>query len=175
LTYIQLEVLRLFPPIVEFLKTPNGLQSFTYNGSSISVPPDTAVQINVVFVQRDPDVWGADAQIWNPHRWIKEPGYVPPKNSTNQSKDHADMLCPPRGSMMVFSDGARSCLGRKFALVELCAVIATALRNHRIELVIEKGSNLEDAKKEAWRRLNDQTIVLAMRMKNDVKVKFVKR
>jgi len=139
------------------------------------VPSGTAVLINVVALQRDPDIWGADAQRWNPHRWIKEPGYIPPKNSTNQSKDHANMLCPPRGPMMMFSDGARSCLGRKFTLVEMCAVIATTLRNHRIELVVEKGSTLEDAKKEARRRLDDQGMVSAMRMRRDVKVRFVRR
>lgn len=41
---------------------------------------------------------------------------------------------PPRGAFIPFSDGPRGCLGRRFAMAEIVAVVATFFRDYSVEL-----------------------------------------
>ncbi|KAK0618494.1 hypothetical protein B0T17DRAFT_538075 [Bombardia bombarda] len=45
----------------------------------------------------------------------------------------ADKTRQMRGTLLTFSDGARACLGRKFAQAEYMAFLATLLRRFRVE------------------------------------------
>ncbi|KAL8642325.1 MAG: hypothetical protein Q9228_000977 [Teloschistes exilis] len=46
----------------------------------------------------------------------------------------ATLFNPPRGAFLPFSHGARACLGRRFAMVELVGVMATIMRDWTVEL-----------------------------------------
>ncbi|KAL8693366.1 MAG: hypothetical protein Q9218_001803 [Villophora microphyllina] len=46
----------------------------------------------------------------------------------------ASLFNPPRGAFIPFSHGPRACLGRRFAMVELVAVIATIMKDYSVEL-----------------------------------------
>ncbi|KAL8778008.1 MAG: hypothetical protein Q9213_007606 [Squamulea squamosa] len=78
---------------------------------------------------------------------------------------------PPPGAFIPFSDGPRACLGRRFAMVELVAVIATIMRDYSVELDTrewaseeglkemseeEKGRVYGKAKERAWRILEKE-------------------
>ena len=101
--------------------------------------------------------------------------YVPPPDSLNESTAHADLLCPQKGAFLAFSGGFRGCLGRKFAQVEFCTLMAVLLKDHSIELVPEGGDGWRETREKALRALDDRETGLAMRMKRNVKVRFVKR
>jgi hypothetical protein len=45
---------------------------------------------------------------------------------------------PRRGAFIPFSEGARACLGRRFATVEILAVLALILRDYSIELAVHE-------------------------------------
>jgi hypothetical protein len=68
----------------------------------------------------------------------------------------------------------RNCLGKKFAQVEFCTVIAALLRGWSVELVSE-GIGWEEKKSETLGMLDDRSTVIALRMKGKVKVRFVRR
>ena len=84
---------------------------------------------------------------------------------------HERLYRPSKESFSTFGEGASNCLGRKFAFVEMGTVLATMLRDHRVELVDKSAAGL----KEACRRLDERKTVLAMRMVNEIEIKFVRR
>lgn len=85
------------------------------------------------------------------------------------------MWQPPKGAFIAFSAGFRACLGRKFALVEIVAVLGALLRETRVELVPEGDETWEEAKEKALSAIDNRTTGLAMRMRTKVKVRFVRR
>jgi hypothetical protein len=104
------------------------------------------------------------------------PGYVPPPNSSNEAPAHKDLLCPHKGAFLAFSTGFRACLGKKFAQVEFCTLIAVLFKDYSVELVREsKDETWESAKSKAMGKMFDRTTGIAARMKEKVKVRFVKR
>ena len=58
-------------------------------------------------VNRSCAFWGADAKAYRPERWLEEDG--PPAGARGVA-GHRHLLS--------FSDGARTCLGKSFALAE---------------------------------------------------------
>lgn len=70
----------------------------------------------------------------------------------------------------------RSCLGKKFAQVEFCTIVAVLLKDCSIELVDDgHGKGWEDKKREALECLDRRRTIIALRMLGKVKVRFVKR
>ena len=49
----------------------------------------------------------------------------------------AQLFRPERGASMPFSDGARACLGRRIAQVEIIAALAVLFRGHSVELAVD--------------------------------------
>ncbi|KAL2071486.1 hypothetical protein VTL71DRAFT_12721 [Oculimacula yallundae] len=176
---LMLEGLRLYPPVVGIPKAvPQEAiegRTLTYRNKPLFIPAGTDIMLDVVSVQLNSLYWGADAQKFRPSRWLMEPGYVAPPNTTNESPAHTDFFCPPKGAFLAFSAGFRGCLGRKFAQVEFATVIAVLLKDYSIELVSEKGQSFEEAKKLADAAMFNRTTEIAMRMQTAVKVRFVKR
>jgi cytochrome P450 len=129
----------------------------------------------------DPSLWGPDAAAFRPSRWLMPAGYEAPPKCVNHCRDQRDMLCPPRGAFVAFSEGYRNCLGKKFAQVGFCTLFAALLRTHSVELVPqgdaadESEANWAATRQLAARRLEDKTLVVSMRIKRDVMVRFVRR
>jgi hypothetical protein len=70
----------------------------------------------------------------------------------------------------------RSCLGKKFAQVEFCTVVAVLLRECSVELVDEgEGKGWEEKRREALECLDRRRTIIALRMLGKVKVRFVRR
>lgn len=39
--------------------------------TSIFVPKNTDVTIGILAINNDPTIWGEDAHVWNPDRWLR--------------------------------------------------------------------------------------------------------
>ncbi|KAJ7289436.1 cytochrome P450 [Mycena rebaudengoi] len=79
--------------------------------------------IPVLAVNRDPDMWGPDASDFKPERWEAA---TPITNS----------IPGVWGHMLTFLGGLRGCIGYRFALVELKALLFTLVRGLEFELAV---------------------------------------
>ncbi|KAJ7225974.1 cytochrome P450 [Mycena pura] len=115
LNSVILETLRLHPAILEnhhqAAESISVPLSQPIPGSSVSqlvIPKGTILFVPVNVLQMDPEIWGDDAHLFRPKRW-QDP-------------------VAKRSSLFAFSEGPRSCIGKRFALAEIKALIVTLIR-----------------------------------------------
>ncbi|EGG06527.1 uncharacterized protein MELLADRAFT_86535 [Melampsora larici-populina 98AG31] len=112
------ETLRLHPPVWANLRAAFEDDVLP---SGIFVSAGTDCRFSIREFQRDPEVWGMDAEEFIPDRWLDG-------RQVLQSKDPF--------SFQPFSAGPRLCLGQQFAYTELSiALIRLLNRFSRVELV----------------------------------------
>ena len=84
----------------------------TTNGDStdrICIPKGTVIVVPLAALNCSVSMWGPDAKIFRPSRWLAEKEGAQPVNAeTMHGYRH----------LMTFGDGPRMCLGRLFALTE---------------------------------------------------------
>ncbi|KAL7268289.1 hypothetical protein RUND412_009090 [Rhizina undulata] len=159
------ESLRFLSPVQTVFRSSEQPVPLKLNGETYIIPPKTQLTPNFVSVHFNPEYWGEDAEVFRPSRW-----YIPKDapiiaddsalSPTFRSSAVTDLGAsdgpalfsqrvrkPSPGTFFPFSDGERPCLGRKFAQVELVAVLATLFRKHRIELALNPGVKMEDEKR----------------------------
>ncbi|KAI9688878.1 MAG: hypothetical protein M1822_001235 [Bathelium mastoideum] len=87
------------------------------------VPPGTIVGMNAWVIHRDTSVFGADADIWRPERWLEA--------DSNQKQRMENGL-------LTFGAGHRSCLGKNISLLEIYKLVPSILREYEVELLNPK-------------------------------------
>ncbi|GAA5837435.1 hypothetical protein JCM5353_007110 [Sporobolomyces roseus] len=90
--------------------------------SHISVKAGQTIFIPITAVNHSKEVFGADASEFRPERWIGAEG------------DKIQGKVGVWGSMLTFLAGPRSCIGYKFALLELKAILATLIDDFDFKL-----------------------------------------
>ncbi|KAJ7208967.1 fatty acid hydroxylase [Mycena pura] len=110
------ESLRLSPPAPRRGVTP--LQDTTLGGGKYFVKAGTTIAVMSWMVQRDPAVWGEDAEEFRPERHL----------------NGAFEALPPN-AWQPFGFGVRACIGRAFAWQEVCLVIATIIQKFDLTFV----------------------------------------
>ncbi|KAF8175458.1 cytochrome P450, partial [Mycena galopus ATCC 62051] len=128
------EVLRHYPPLWEIQRMaseddvlPLSTPIQTQGGGvvdTIFVRKGTIVTLPIRCINRSVEFWGADAKQFNPSRWLDE--------SKGANQYRAQEIQGYR-HLLTFSDGARICLGRVFALMEFKAVLSVLVRNFTFE------------------------------------------
>jgi cytochrome P450 len=112
---VLLESLRLYSPVVLIRRgTGSDIQL-----GSLRVPKGTMLSIPIALLHRDKDVWGQDADQFNPARF--EHGM------SKAAANHPNAL-------MSFSQGPRACIGQNFAMLEARIGIAMILQRFSFEL-----------------------------------------
>lgn len=82
---------------------------------------------------------------------------------------------PTPGSYISFSGGARECIGKRFAQVELCAVLAKVLKEGRVELAVGRDG-WEAARERAVNELSGGVgFGMALELFGKVELDFVAR
>ncbi|KAJ7852383.1 cytochrome P450 [Mycena olivaceomarginata] len=111
------ETLRMYPPVAFTLRTTltdavvplqhpiEGKSGRTYN--SVHIPANTDVCVGIIGANKDKAIWGADADEWKPSRWLSE---LP---------ERVQDLPGIYSNMLTFGTGPRSCIGLKFAELEM--------------------------------------------------------
>jgi len=136
------ETLRLYPPIPTLARrttsaTTVPLQSpvRSVSGEEINTIPvakNQAVVISILAANHNKAVWGEDASEWKPERWL---------NSTQVGVKDGVKYTGVYSSMMTFLAGNRSCIGLKFAEMEIKDALATLVPDIDFALPSEPDEN----------------------------------
>ena len=119
-TQVLNESLRLWPTAPGFNRTP---PQDTVIGGRYAIPAGTPVTVLSPMLHRDPAVWGADAEEF-------DPDHVAPER----------MSALPPHAFKPFGTGQRACIGRQFAMQEATLVLGMLLQ--RFDVVDHLGYQL---------------------------------
>ncbi|XP_044454037.1 cytochrome P450 72A15-like [Triticum urartu] len=108
------EVLRLYPPVM--LINRRTYKKIELGG--VTYPPNVMLALQLMFIHRDPAIWGDDAGEFNPGRFAE--------GVSKASRDP--------GAFFAFSSGPRNCIGQNFALLEAKVAISMILQRFSFEL-----------------------------------------
>lgn len=160
------EVLRLMQPVVNIPKStaPGRPQQITLDGKQHTIPGGTQVYLSCA-VHRNPRYWPAptnapdsdntrDVDRFRPERWLASSktsddfvdiSYDDEDLRGPSGEDTSSQLFKPvKGSYIPFSDGFRSCIGRRFAQVEILAVLAVIFSQYSVELAVDDFASDEE-------------------------------
>jgi cytochrome P450 len=90
---------------------------------SIKVTNGDLVTIPVIALNRSKSIWGEDAAEFKPERWDSVP-------------EGADSIPGIWGKQLSFLGGPRACIGYRFAVVEIKALLFTLIRAFELELAV---------------------------------------
>jgi cytochrome P450 len=126
-----------------------------------SIPPWTAVWGNVAAIQVDEQYWGPEAKVWRPSRWIRK----------GDSGDVEELVEAVGHAYIPWASGPRVCPGKKFAQVEIVAVVASLMHRHSVAAVLEEGETEASAQERLTRVIADSDMTLVMRMNHPQKLR----
>ncbi|KAF9445892.1 cytochrome P450 [Macrolepiota fuliginosa MF-IS2] len=120
-----------YPPVpfVRRVATKDCIVPYTPEGhkgesSQVLIPSGTTLFVSIVGSNRLESVWGEDAKQWKPERWLSNEG-------PERGKER---LPGVYSGMMSFLGGQRSCVGHRFAQVEMKIILATLLTRFKFSL-----------------------------------------
>ncbi|KAJ7301514.1 cytochrome P450 [Mycena albidolilacea] len=90
---------------------------------TIRLTKGQSVVLPILAINRDPAIWGADADQFIPERWERSPAI-----STGIPGHWSQML--------TFLGGPRACIGFRFSLIEMKALLFTLVRGFEFELPV---------------------------------------
>ena len=129
------ETLRLHPPASTVRLIPDESKTSPPFFIDIDGRPTQINGLRIYNAQwllhRNPNVWGEDALVFKPERWL----------------DEAYMSKLPSGAWRPFERGPRNCIGQELALLEGKVVMAAVTRGLRFEKIGHSGKDGED---EVW-------------------------
>ena len=213
------ETLRLIPPVLMIPKwTASSAQTVTLKGTQHVLPAETMIHADACGVMRNPKYWphspskitGSihDMNDFVPQRWFTHGNSkLATRNDTKttdaQEEDidglekasfestlHSKMYVPPKGTYLPFADGPRACPGRRFAQVELTAVLSSLLKMYTFELDVSKHASDEEvermgkeerkelyqkAAREALQEIDDSVSIIAVRLVKPIPLRIVRR
>jgi cytochrome P450 len=176
------ETLRLMPPIIDVPKIVRGApQPMTYDGKTVNVPTDTIIHISIVGAHRNPRYWPSSPSKLSkkthnlddfvPERWLtssqKSTKTVQKREESSDDDIHENtttfdsntsdgLFIPPKGAFLPFSEGARACPGKRFAQVEITAVLAVIFQEYSLELDVSEWAT--DAEIEKMDKLERRVV-----------------
>ncbi|KAJ1563123.1 Eukaryotic translation initiation factor 2 alpha kinase 4, partial [Cladochytrium tenue] len=120
------EAMRLHP-VVTNVAAWTGVNPALLRIGNLTLPERTHIHVPFCSLNRDPDSWGVDAASFRPERWFS--------TATSHRADGTAPTSPaPKGAFLPFSEGPRSCLGRRFAQTEFVALLSLLALRYRWSL-----------------------------------------
>ncbi|KAK4163835.1 cytochrome P450 [Cladorrhinum sp. PSN259] len=122
------ESLRFQAPIALGLERVVPKGGFTLAGDEGGYVPEGAVlAFNPWIIGRNKGVYGEDADVFRPERWLKGDG--------ESQEKYEERLQAMNNAELSFGGGSRSCLGKHMALMQIYKVLATMVLYYDVDLV----------------------------------------
>ncbi|VDC04361.1 unnamed protein product [Peniophora sp. CBMAI 1063] len=128
------ETMRLFSPVSNTLRVamkddviPTEKEWVDNKGvrrTGVPVSKGDSIFLPFLAFSKSEEIWGADANEWKPERWAKG---VPPA---------AASIPGIWGNTFSFSGGARACIGYRFSVIEMKAIIYTLIRAFKFSMSV---------------------------------------
>ncbi|KAJ7724292.1 cytochrome P450, partial [Mycena olivaceomarginata] len=93
---------------------------------SLLIPKGQMIHIPILAVNTDTDIWGEDAREFKPERWENLP-------------DTVGLVPGVWANLLTFFAGTTNCIGFRFSLIELKALLFTLIRAFEFEAAVPKG------------------------------------
>ncbi|KAJ7926750.1 cytochrome P450, partial [Mycena leptocephala] len=93
---------------------------------SLLIPKGQMMHIPILAVNTDKEIWGEDATEFKPERWEKVP-------------DSASAIPGVWANVLTFFAGPHNCIGYRFSLVEMKALLFTLIRTFEFEPAVPGG------------------------------------
>lgn len=125
------EVLRYWAP------TPISVREAAVDTTiqGVRVPKGTRIVLNMIANNRDPSMWGPDAMVFNPDRWLPRPQDDEDAAAVDGKKGvAASGHATSNYANMTFLHGPRSCIGASFAKAEFACLLAMWVGKFAFEL-----------------------------------------
>lgn len=110
------EVLRLHPPFSWLGRTPTHWTDV----AGTALPPGLSISISPWATHRDPTLWGDDAHLFRPSRWLSSHGSYDPS---------------ARPALLSFGAGPRKCIAETLARMELQCVLAAVFGSYEFQAI----------------------------------------
>lgn len=113
LSYLQAVVregIRMYPPVTDVVPkmVPQSGDTVVIDGKQVYLPGGTDISYNVWGLQHDTGIFGEDAHLYRPERWLPE-----------NAKDQNQLAMMKRTTDMIFGYGKYQCLGKPIAWMEM--------------------------------------------------------
>ena len=107
----------------------------------INLPAGTVTHLHASGIQRSAQIWGPDSEVFQPKRWfvdkeIGESASLVKKTIAQEKLSIKNLLKANKNFFIPFSEGARSCLGKRFAEVEFQTCLAMICQKYVIKVPI---------------------------------------
>jgi cytochrome P450 len=206
------ESLRVISPVLTIPKAISQPRTLSIDGKDATIPADTLFRLCIPSVHRNPKFWPRcppaepnnsafpvveiedDLDEYKPERWMtKETSLTGFLNSakalstealasTTRPMEYFRPFTPVKGAYIPFSDGQRSCLGRRFAQVEILAALAVIFSQYSVELAVDEWAEDEhvaamshEERMKVWQKAHDKAqFLLREKMTCIITVQLVK-
>ncbi|USP74921.1 putative cytochrome P450 oxidoreductase [Curvularia clavata] len=175
------ETFRLYPGVTLITKMCHDKQEIRVDNMSHVLPAGCRVYLSAPGVHYHEKYWENPTEL-RPERWNSTQGISTKSNhafdneagttvkSRKAATVAADKTRQMRGTLLTFSDGARVCLGRKFAQAEYMAFFAALL--HEYDICFAEGTDVEQARRDInWKCAGKVTLTPLHRFQVTIKKK----
>lgn len=121
LPYLQaviMEAMRVHPAVAAPMTRVVGPQGLHIAGQYF--PPGTEVGVNAWVIHNNKSIFGSDAHVFRPERWLTE------------NKEERSVL---DRNFLAFGNGPRTCIGKNISLLEMSKVVPQIVRKYDFDIV----------------------------------------
>ncbi len=111
------EVLRIHPPAIATMEKQLGNEDDVLPDGRV-IPARTIIALSLTTILRDPEVFGPDAELFRPERWLED--------MDDERRKKMD-----RAHELIFGSGRFICLGREIAMMHIVKVVSEVRQHPR--------------------------------------------